>query len=185
MPGAWSVLFQEETMPVFEAAAEAKDEPLTLPIPTRDGRIVPFSIPPLMAGDVPKLAGVARSVRMHFAGMGDRVPEETNAELDAMTEQQYLELVLSGPVFAAMIEQGVGGKMMLNAAVTAQTWHLDGLERARITWDRLARGVDPTMPTRPATTGNNGSRTSKSSPRSSKTARKSNRKRRRVGESSK
>lgn len=161
-------------MPVFEAATEAEDEPLVLPMPCIDGRFVSFAIPPLSAGDVPKLAGVARSVKMHFAGMGDRVPDETNRELDGMTEQGYLELVLSRPVFDRMLTEKVGGKMMLNAAVTAQAWHLNGLEVARATWDKLARGVDPTTPAHPVNGGTR-SKPAASYQSSSKAARKKKR----------
>lgn len=142
-------------MPVFEAAAEAKDEPLVLPCPTLSGRVVPFAIPPLSAEDLPRFAALARAVNMTFAGMGDRVAQETYDDLDRMTEQQYLELVLSPAVFEQMIGEKLGGKMMLNVAVTAQTWHLNGLERARSVWDTIARGVDPTAPTSPGKAGNN------------------------------
>lgn len=169
-------------MPTFDAATEAKDEPLELPIPGRDGLLAVYKIQPLSAAGLIDLSMVEKAVRNTFIGLGDKVPAESVAKLDAMTEQQFVELCIGVDTLAAMIANGVGARMLTAACLTAQKWHLNGIAAAHEVWERLAvKGADPTEPTHPANGGRHTPVTTSTANRSSSTSRKKHKTKVRAG----
>lgn len=125
-------------MPTFEAAEQAKDDPLRLPIPGADGLVVTYEIPVLDAAGLIELSQLERSVRLITVGLGDRVPEGEVAKLDAMTQRQHVDLVLSAPTVELMIRNRIDQRMFTAAAVTAQTWHTRGTKAAFDCWQAMA-----------------------------------------------
>lgn len=144
-------------MPTFARAREAKDEPLTLPMPGRDGLFDDYEIRPATARQLIDLATIEKVIRKTVVGLGDTIPQTELDQLDALTEQGYVEMLLGADVFARMVDRGVGSKMLTAAALTAQTWHLQGIEQAHEVWTRLTNPEDPTTPT-PAGTPAKGGR---------------------------
>src|SRR5690349_18675204 len=125
-------------MPTFEAAEAAKDDPLRLPIPGRDGRVITFEIPVLSAQGLVDLSMIERAVRKTFIGLGDTVPAEEISKLDSMTNLEYVQLVLSAGTYGLMVDAGIDARMLTAACLTAQAWHTRGTQAAFDTWQRLA-----------------------------------------------
>lgn len=125
-------------MPTFDAAEAAKDDPLRLPIPGGNGVVTIYEIPVLDAAGLIELAQLERSVRLISVGLGADVPDTEKRKLDAMTQRQHVDLVLSVPTVELMIANKIDQRMFTAAAVTAQTWHLRGLNAAIEAWDVLA-----------------------------------------------
>jgi hypothetical protein len=168
-------------MPTFEAAEQAKDDPLRLPIPGADGLVRTYEIPVLDAAGLIELSQLERSVRMITAGLGDRVPDAEVAKLDAMTQRQHVELVLSAGTVDLMLKDRIDQRMFTAAAITAQTWHTRGTKAAYDAWERLAvhPGVDDPLAFPPVNRGakNGGGNTSQRTGNSSSSrSRKSRRK---------
>jgi len=125
-------------VPTFEAAEQAKDDPLRLPIPGADGIVRTYEIPVLDAAGLIELSQLERSVRLITVGLGDRVPDAEVAKLDAMTQRQHVDLVLSVDTVTRMLADRINQRMFTAAAVTAQTWHTRGTQAAFDVWERLA-----------------------------------------------
>lgn len=125
-------------MPTFEAAEQAKDDPLRLPIPGADGIVRTYEIPVLDAAGLIELSQLERTIRMMTVGLGDRVPDEEVAKLDRMTQRQHVDLVLSFGTVERMIADRIDQRMLTAAAITAQTWHTKGTQAAFDQWQRLA-----------------------------------------------
>ena len=134
-------------MPTFEAAEQAKDDPLRLPIPGADGIVRTYEIPVLDAAGLIELSQLERTIRMMTVGLGDQIQPEEVAKLDRMTQRQHVELVLSAKTADLMIRDRIDSRMFTAAAITAQTWHTRGPQAAFDVWQRLAvhpgTDVDP------------------------------------------
>lgn len=140
-------------MPTFPKAQEARDEPLTLPVPGLDGVFHNLTIQPASGEAFMAMATTEKVIRATMVGLGDRLAADDVATLERMSQQDYIEMLIGADVLQQMIDYRVGQRYLQAVCLTAQTWHLHGVEMARKMWNRLALGIeddpDPTVPTRP------------------------------------
>lgn len=150
-------------MPTFEAAEEARDEPLTLPVRNLDGVVHSYTFEPITADDLLTLTIVQNKLIRTLAGQGGSVPKAEHKTVVAMTQRAYMDAVVGGPrsdgtrngpsiLLDRMMADRVGGKMMTFVLLTVQKWHLEGPDAAHKVWTDNV--VNPTAPTLPATSGN-------------------------------
>ena len=135
-------------MPTFAKAKEAKDEPLCLPVPGRDGLFTVYEIQPATARQLIDITTIEKVIRKTVVGLGSTIPQTEVDKLDSLTEEGYVELIIGADVFEKMCANGVGQKALLAVCLTAQAWHLHGVEQAHAVWERMmVNPEDPTTPT--------------------------------------
>jgi hypothetical protein len=127
---------------IFAQSKEARDEPITLPVTCRDGKIEMYVIEPLDGQAWMRLVAIDKAQRRARAGL--TIAPEDQAELDTMSEREFGELVVGEDNFNRLLDSTAHPDLILAVITTAQTFHIRGEDAAENAWKLLA--VDPPQP---------------------------------------